>query len=185
MSTHLGNGTHAYIHRHQHHVWDQLAEDRLTATLIADGHHLPPAVVKCLVRGKTPERIVLISDITGIAGAASAEPGLYEHSGLGRVEVLEDGRAVVAGQREFLAGATQPLHVGVANVMRLSGVTLSAAIDMASTRPASLLGCRCGRLTPGYAADLIQFHMPEGGRGLQIVATIKAGECVNGSACGE
>ena len=185
MSTHLGNGAHAYIHRHVNYIWEQLAEDRLIATLIADGHHLPPSVVKSLVRGKTPERVVLISDITGIAGAEGTEPGFYQHASLGRVEVLDDGRAVVAGQREYLAGATQPLHVGVANVMRLSGVTLSAAIDMASTRPASLLGCRCGRLTPGYAADLIQFHMPAGGRGLQIVATIKAGECVAGSACGE
>jgi N-acetylglucosamine-6-phosphate deacetylase len=181
MSTHLGNGTHAYIHRHPNYIWDQLAEDRLTASLIADGHHLPPAVVKCLVRGKTPQRVVLISDITGIAGAVGTEPGFYQHSGLGRVEVLDDGRVVVAGQREYLAGATQPLHVGVTNVMRLADVTLAEAIDMASARPASLLDCHCGRLAPGYAADLIQFHLPEGCRRMRIVATIKAGECVHGA----
>ena len=85
------------------------------------------------------------------------------------LEVLDDGRAVVAGQREYLAGATQPLHVGVANVMRFADVSLSAAIDMASARPAGLLGRRCGRLAPGYAADLIRFYLPEGGPGLQLV----------------
>jgi N-acetylglucosamine-6-phosphate deacetylase len=185
MSTHLGNGAHAFIHRHANYLWEQLAEDRLTATLIADGHHLPPSVLKCLVRGKTPQRVVLISDITGIAGAVGTAAGPYEHASLGRVEILDDGRAVVAGQREYLAGATQPLHVGVVNVMRLAGVTLSAAIDMASTRPAGLLDCPCGRLTPGYAADLIQFHLPERGRGMQLVATVKAGACVYGSACGD
>jgi N-acetylglucosamine-6-phosphate deacetylase len=172
MSTHLGNGAPAYVHRHRNCIWDQLADDRLTATIIADGHHLPPAVVKCLVRGKTPERLVLISDITGMAGSA---PGCYERSGLGQIEVLPDGRAVVAGQREYLAGATQPLHLGVTNVMRFAGVTLREAVDMASARPAQLLHCHRGRLAPGYAADLVQFHLPEGGGGMQILATIKDG----------
>jgi N-acetylglucosamine-6-phosphate deacetylase len=185
LSTHLGNGAHAFIHRHTNYIWEQLADDRLTATLIADGHHLPASVLKCLVRGKTPERVVLISDITGIARAGGTKPGLYEHAGLGRVEVLDDGRAVVAGQREYLAGATQPLQVGVTNVMRLAGLPLAAAIDMASARPAGLLGCPCGQLTAGSAADLIQFHLPAHGRGMHIVATVKTGECVYGAACVE
>ena len=185
LSTHLGNGAHAFIHRHANYIWEQLADDRLTATLIADGHHLPPAVVKSLVRGKTPQRVALISDITGLARAGGAAPGYYQHAGLGRVEVLDDGRAVVAGQREYLAGATQPLHVGVANVMRIADLPLAGAIDMASAQPASLLGRRCGRLASGYAADLIQFHLPERGRGLHVVATINAGECVAGATVGE
>ncbi len=180
LSTHLGNGTHAYIHRHHHHLWDQLAEDRLTATVIADGHHLPPAVLKCLVRGKTPERIVLISDITGVAGAVGVEPGLYEHPSLGRIEVLPDGRAVLAGQREYLAGATQPLHVGVVNVMRVAGITLGAAIQMASGRPAQLLNRRCGQLAPGYAADLVRFTLRDDRPGFQIVGRDESDEAGTG-----
>ena len=180
MSTHLGNGAHARIHRHPNYVWDQLAEDRLTASLIADGYHLPPSVVKCLVRGKTAQRVVLVSDITGIAGTVGNEPGLYENASLGSVEVLDDGRVVVAGQREYLAGATQPLHVGVTNVMRFAGVNLAEAIDMATVRPADLLQVACGRLVPGSPANLIQFHLPTQGCGLQIVSTVSAGQCVYG-----
>jgi len=185
LSTHLGNGAHAYLHRHANYIWQQLAEDRLTATLIADGHHLPPSVVQCLVRGKTPERIILISDITSIAGGEAARPGVYQHASLGHVEILADGRAVVAGQREFLAGATQPLHVGVVNVMRMAGVPLAAAIEMASTRPARLLGLPGDGLVPGGPADVIQFKLPPGDGGLQILATVKAGQCVYGSPWGD
>ncbi len=185
LSTHLGNGAHATIHRHPNYIWDQLAEDRLTASLIVDGYHLPPAVVKSMVRAKTPQRVVLVSDLTGLAGAVCAEPGLYEQTGLGAIEVLPDGRAVVAGQREYLAGATTPLIGGVANVMRFAGVDLAAAIDMASARPASLLQLEDSGLDVGDRADLIQFHLDENQSTIQILATFNGGQCVFGEAVTE
>lgn len=169
MSTHLGNGSHIHLHRHRNYVWDQLADDRLTASLIADGYHLPPAALKCLIRGKQPARVVLVSDITGLAGLVGSEPGLYDLAGLGRVEVLADGRPVVAGQQELLAGAIQPLHVGIANVMRLADVSLADAVEMASTRPAQLLGLPCTPFTVGAPADLIRFHLRVTSPGLEIL----------------
>ena len=72
LSTHLGNGAHAWLRRHPNYLWDQLADDRLTASLIVDGHHLPPAVVKTFVRAKTADRIVLVSDLSGFAGLRPA-----------------------------------------------------------------------------------------------------------------
>ena len=83
MSTHLGNGAHGTIRRHPNYIWDQIAEDRLVCSLIADGHHLPAAVVKTVVAAKTVERCVLVSDITGMGGMP---PGIYESTaGLGKV----------------------------------------------------------------------------------------------------
>jgi N-acetylglucosamine-6-phosphate deacetylase len=175
MSTHLGNGSHIHLHRHRNYVWDQLADDRLTASLIADGFHLPPAMLKSLIRGKQPERIVLVSDITGLAGLVGSEPGLYETAGLGRVEVLADGRPVVAGQQELLAGAIQPLHVGIANVMRHAQVSLAEAVDMASTRPARLLGLPFTPFTVGAPADLVRFRYPVPTPGLEILPECPTG----------
>jgi len=177
MSTHLGNGAHGQIRRHPNYIWDQLAEDRLIASLIVDGHHLPPSVVKAFIRCKTVERCVLVSDITGMAGMP---PGLHENASLGKVEVLEDGRLVVPGQRQILAGASLPIGVGIANVMRFADLDLATAIGMATTGPAEILGLTPVELAAGATADLVLFDLPQD-EPLQVVATISAGELVHGT----
>jgi len=156
LSTHLGNGAHGQIRRHPNYIWDQLAEDRLWASLIVDGHHLPPAVVKSFLRVKSPSRCLLVSDITGMAGMP---PGEYRGTSLGDVDILEDGRIVVAAMPQYLAGASLPITVGVQNLLRFGEVDLPTAIEMASLRPAELLGLPDrGRLEAGARADLVLFR---------------------------
>jgi N-acetylglucosamine-6-phosphate deacetylase len=155
MSTHLGNGAHALIPRHRSYLWAQLADDRLTAGLIVDGHHLPPDVVKTFLRAKTPARCVLVSDISGLAGLA---PGRH-HSEMCELEILPGGKLVVAGQSELLAGASAPLGTCVANVLRFGEVSLAEAIGMAAIHPARLLGIQPGGLDPGDPADLVLFDL--------------------------
>ncbi len=175
MSTHLGNGAHPQIKRHPNYIWDQLAEDCLTASLITDGHHLPPAVVKSMVRAKTSARCVLVSDITGLAGMP---PGRYS-TGLGDLEVLESGKLVLAGQRDILAGASQPIHVCVANVIRFAGVSLQTAVEMASTSPLRLIGESDRGLEVGETANLVLFDLPEDSTSpLKIRMTVNSGEVV-------
>jgi N-acetylglucosamine-6-phosphate deacetylase len=172
MSTHLGNGAHPQIRRHPNYIWDQLADDRLTASLIVDGHHLPPAVVKSMIRAKTPERIVLVSDITSMGGMP---PGRYK-TGLGALEVLASGKLVPAGQPDILAGASLPIHACVANVMRFGGVDLTTAINMASIRPAALIGLKHRGLEIGAPANLFLFDLPaENTQPLRIRATYHQG----------
>jgi len=155
MSTHLGNGSHPTLHRFRNYLWPQLADDRLAASLIVDGHHLSPDMVKVFVRAKTPERCILVSDVSGQAGQA---PGRYS-SPFCDVEILPSGALVVAGQRELFAGASLPVSVGVANVTRFAGVDLRTAVEMAVHHPARLLGIEPGGLEPGDPADLVQFSL--------------------------
>ncbi len=178
MSTHLGNGAHPQIRRHPNYIWDQLADDRLVASLIIDGHHLPPAVVKSMVRAKTPARIVLVSDITSMGGMP---PGKYQ-TGLGELEVLPSGKLVPAGKPGILAGAALPLHVCVANVMRFAEVDLTTAITMASTRPADLIGLPNRKLDEGAIANLVLFDLPTAAAPDRLVirATVNGGEVVYG-----
>lgn len=177
LSTHLGNGAHRMLRRHPNYIWDQLAEDRLVASLIVDGHHLPGEVVKSMVRAKTPQRCILVSDVSGLAGLPV---GRYTSSG-GDLEILPDGRLVIAGQDQLLAGASRPIGVGVANVMRFAQLDLFTAVEMASTWPARLIGATAGGLRPGDAADLVLFHDPNLETGeLPIVATISRADVVFG-----
>ena len=172
LSTHLGNGSHPTFHRFRNHLWPQLADDRLMASLIVDGHHLTPEMVRVFVRTKTPQRCILISDLSGQAGQP---PGRYS-SLSGEIELLPNGKLVVAGQHELMAGASATLNVAVANAVRFADVDLSTAIRMATENPARLLGMEPNQLRPGDPADLIQFEWmdtadpaAQGWRGLRTI----------------
>jgi N-acetylglucosamine-6-phosphate deacetylase len=170
LSTHLGNGAHRMLRRHPNYIWDQMAEDRLHASLIVDGHHLPAEVVKTIVRAKSPERCILVSDFSGLAGLP---PGRYETE-LCELEILTDGRLVIAGQDQLLAGASQPIGVGIAKVMDFAGVSLGTAVDMATRHPAELLGLPVVELAPGQPAEVVQFELVETGLGrrLDVLETV-------------
>jgi N-acetylglucosamine-6-phosphate deacetylase len=180
LSTHLGNGAHRTLRRHPNYLWDQMAEDRLMASIIADGHHLPPEVVKTIVRAKTPQRTILVSDESGLAGLP---PGRYQSSGC-ELEILRSGRLVIAGQDQLLAGASQPIGDGIANVMQFAGVDLATAVSMATANPLELLGRSAGNLRPGDPATLVLFDLNDGKCGspgsFSVRATIAEGEVVVG-----
>ncbi len=177
MSTHLGNGAHRSLRRHPNYLWDQLAEDGLTASLIVDGFHLPSAVVKAFVRAKMVHRCVLVSDVVGTAGRP---PGRYDDSPLGAVEVLEDGRIVIAGQRQLLAGAFRTIEHGVQNVMRFAGIGLADAVRMASLQPARIAGLTRYGFQVGLPADGVLLDWAADGM-LQVSATLNRGRLVHGS----
>jgi N-acetylglucosamine-6-phosphate deacetylase len=171
LSIHLGNGAHAVLPRHPNYIWEQLAEDRLAASIITDGHHLPPSVVRTIVRAKSPARTIISCDAAGLAGCP---PGRYRFHG-GDVDILADGRLVLAGQQRFLVGSSLKTDTCVANVLKFADVSLGEAMDMAGRNPARVLGVEQIALQPGSRADLILFHdrRPEGR--LDIVTTMAAG----------
>ena len=152
MSTHLGNGSHARIDRHQNYIWAQLSDDRLWASFIVDGHHLPPAVVKCLIRAKTVERSVIVTDAIAAAGLP---PGRY-HLGNVEVEVLESRRVNLPGT-PYLAGSVVDMNDSVARAVSYAGVSLADAVRMATLNPARILGIEdlFGSIAIGKRADIL------------------------------
>ena len=171
LSTHLGNGAAATLPRHPNFIWAQLADDRLTASFIADGHHLPGDTLKAMLRAKSLDRAVLVSDTVALAGMP---PGLYEQVIGGRVEVSGDGRIGIAGT-PYLAGAGLPLCANVAIAIDLAGLTLPEALRLATSNPGRFAANR-GRLEVGQPADLITFDWEPGARRLEIRDTWVAGE---------
>lgn len=157
-STHLGNGCHAVMNRHANPIWEQAANDDLWASLITDGHHLPPAVVKTLIRAKTVARAILTCDAGTFAGC---EPGRYADWGT-EVEVLPGGKIVVPGT-PFLAGSGVFTDACLSNLLRVADVTLADAIAMASLRPRQLLGLPLPGLEAGDAGPWVLFDWHPGG----------------------
>jgi N-acetylglucosamine-6-phosphate deacetylase len=154
VSTHLGNGAHAVLARHPNYLWAQLADDRLTAGLIADGHHLPADTLTVMVRAKTADRVVLVSDATALAGMA---PGDYHQPLGGQVRLEPSGRLGWLGT-DYLAGSAAALADCVAVAASCGALDLAGAIACATARPARLLGLADrGIIAPGARADLILF----------------------------
>lgn len=180
-STHLGNGAHAQIRRHPNYIWDQLAEDRLAAGFIFDGHHLPPAVMQSVVRAKGVERTILVSDAVSVAGQ---EPGRYRLFGDIEVELRPGGRLELAGT-PLLAGAVSALPTCLANAVRHAGVGLRDAVRMVTTNPSRVLGLGAdaghATLTEGMVANLTLFRLTAGGD-VEVRATVVAGEVVHQAA---
>lgn len=155
LSTHLGNGIAPLLPRHPNHLWAQLADDRLDATFIADGHHLPADTFTVMTRAKGIDRSILVSDSAALAGLP---PGDYETPVGGRVVVADDGRLVLAGS-DLLAGSGHSLLHCLAWVVRNTEVALAQALCMASTNPARLLGLPVREgLKPGAPANLVVAH---------------------------
>jgi N-acetylglucosamine-6-phosphate deacetylase len=163
LSTHLGNGSHALLPRHENYLWEQLASDELWASIIADGHHLPPAVVRCLVRVKTPARTILTCDASSLAGLP---PGRYREWEQ-EFEVLPEGKIVALGSGgaggDYLGGSWAFTDRCIGNAIRFAGVSLRDAVEMASARPRELLGLPPQRLEVGEPAELMLFDWHEGG----------------------
>ncbi len=114
--------------------------------------------------------MILTCDASGLAGCA---PGVYTEGEM-RMEVLDDGRIVVAGQRQLLAGSGADTGHCVSEAMQQAGVSLADACDMAGRNPSRLLGFEEIRLRPGSRADLMLFRIMEL-NSLEIQATIAAG----------
>lgn len=146
LSTHLGNGLADPLPRHPNPIWDQAVDDRLYASLIADGDHLGPAILRGLVRCKGADRLILVSDASPLAGLP---PGIY-----GPWTVEPSGRIVVTGT-PYLAGAGRDLAVGIGHLVEWGGLTIEQAIATATTAPATLLGRDWPTVEVGALANVV------------------------------
>ena len=170
ISCHLGNGAHAMLPRHRNYIQKQLATDALMASLITDGHHLPPYVVKNMIRCKAVDRVILVTDAMA---AAAAPPGRYR---IGEVlaEVGSDGYVRLPGT-PYLAGSALTMDRAIENAARFAGLPLEDALRLANRQPRTLFPDLGAGIVPGGRADVVVLRE---GPPLTIEATIVEGEVV-------
>lgn len=168
VSTHLGNGAHLVMPRHPNYLWEQLADDRLSACFIADGFHLPDAVMKVILRVKG-RKAMLVSDAVYLAGLPA---GTYDTHIGGKVTLTEEGKLHLAANPNLLAGSAAMMLRGIQRLVASGICDLDEAWALGSTRPAGLLGLPAAKgLKAGAPADVVAVDPAT----LEVVETFKGG----------
>lgn len=125
--------------------------DDLFVELIADGKHLPPDLLRMIIKIKGVDRVALITDSMDIAGTN------ITHGFMGGTEfIVEDGVCKLCDRSAFagsIATADRLLRV----MRDECGFDLSTAVRMMTEIPANILNLKKGRIEEGYDADLIVF----------------------------
>jgi N-acetylglucosamine-6-phosphate deacetylase len=152
MSTHLGNGSHAKIDRHPNYIWEQLGNDNLWGCFIVDGHHLPPSVVKCMIRAKSVAHSILVTDAIAAAGLP---PGMHKLGNVD-VEVLESRRVNLPGS-PYLAGSVLEMNRAIEMTIAFAEISLAEAVQMATLNPARAIGVEdeIGTIAVGMRAEIL------------------------------
>lgn len=173
LSTHLGNGMHPVIVRHPNYLWSQLADDRLGASIIADGFHLPPEVIHVFHKVKK-EKLILVSDSVSLAGMP---PGDYDlHIG-GQVTLTKAGKLHLRNNPSIFAGSANHIKHGVNFLITQQLATLVEAWEMASVRPQKLIHPSLSVFDAGAVSDLVV--MTKINDQLEVIQTIKRGKLVH------
>lgn len=133
--THLGNGVPNVLPRHPNVIWAGLADDRLSAMLITDGHHLPASFIKTVVRAKGVERIVVVSDAASLAGMP---PGRYAWQGAELV--LEESGRLHDPAKGCLAGSSSTMVECMNHLASLGFLTEEELAAAGRGNPLALIG---------------------------------------------
>lgn len=144
LFTHAFNASGRLHHREPGALGVALSDDRLCVSLIADGIHVDPRVLRIAWRAKGPSRVVLVTDATAWRAGRLADAGVELVDGAPR---LPDGT---------LAGSALRMDEAVRYCVGVVGVDLFDALAAASANPARVLGLDDrGSITPGRRADLV------------------------------
>lgn len=148
--THCFNAMRPMHHREPGVVGAALTIPEFYCELIADTIHVHPAVMNLLVKAKTPDKVILITDSISAAGMPD---GTYLLEG--QSVTCENGSArLVDGT---LAGSTLTMDAALRNLLLATGDTLEKLWGCSSKNAAVALKIadRKGKIAPGFDTDLV------------------------------
>ncbi|MBO4354273.1 MAG: N-acetylglucosamine-6-phosphate deacetylase [Clostridia bacterium] len=126
-------------------------EDRLFAEIIADGRHLPPELIKMIIKIKGVDKVALITDSLEIAGTDIKSGEMS-----GTKFIVEDGVCKLYDRSAF-AGSVATADALIRVVTEECGYPVPTAVYMMSDVPARILGLPKGKIAVGYDADIVVF----------------------------
>jgi N-acetylglucosamine-6-phosphate deacetylase len=150
-STHLFNAMSQMHHRNPGAVGAVLIHPEMSCEVIVDGVHVHPDLIRLLVRDKSLDKIVLVTDALKPTEQKSGD--LFAN---GEEVVYHDG-CFHRKKDDVIAGSALTMIAGVKNLMSF-GLPIENAVKLASMNPAQVMHySRQGAIIPGYDADLVVF----------------------------
>ncbi len=126
--------------------------DDMYVEIIADGKHLPPELIKLILKIKGRDRVCLITDSLAFAGI-NVERG----ETLGTRFVIEDGVCKLEDRSAF-AGSIATADRLIKVLTKDVGESIVNAVYMMTKVPAEVIGAKNkGIIKEGYDADLVVF----------------------------
>lgn len=155
LVTHLYSCTSTVTRKHGFRslgvIESTFLRDELTAEIIADGKHLPPELIRMIVKIKGTDGVILCTDSLEIAGT-DVKSGEMS----GTAYIVEDGVCKLKNRTAFAGSiATADRVVRVMN--KQCGFSVPVSVKMITENPAKLLGLRKGRIAKDYDADFAVF----------------------------
>ena len=128
LVTHLFNALPTVHHRNPGPVTAALLDDSVTATLVCDGLHVAPEAVRLVLKTKSKDKVILVTDAAFIGTTGGG-----------------------------LVGSSITLNQAVTNVVKWGAASFTQAIQMATWNAAKAIGLQehIGRLAPGMIADIV------------------------------
>ena len=127
--------------------------DELYVEIIADGKHLPPDLIKMIIKIKGTDKVALITDSLEIAGTDITE-GVMS----GTEFIVEDGVCKLKDRTAF-AGSVATADKLIQTLTKECGYEIPTAVKMLTEIPAKILKIddKKGVLATGKDADIIVF----------------------------
>lgn len=125
--------------------------DELYVEIIADGKHLPPDLIKMIVKIKGADKVALITDSLEIAGTDIKE-GVMS----GTEFVVEDGVCKLKDRSAF-AGSVATADRLIQTLVNECGFEIPVAVKMLTEVPAKILKLSKGKIAKDYDADIVAF----------------------------
>ncbi|MDR1787531.1 MAG: N-acetylglucosamine-6-phosphate deacetylase [Treponema sp.] len=171
-ATHMFNAMSRMDHRNPNAVGAVLIHPEMSCEIIADGLHVHPDLYKLLLRDKSVDKIVLVTD--ALKPTDQAEGPLIANG-----EAVEfRGGLFYRAADGVIAGSALSMARGVRNLCAF-GFTLEEAVKTASYNPAQVMRyANKGAIIPGRDADITVFRVDPASGDLDILAVLVRGRLV-------
>ena len=166
--THTYNAQSGLHHREIGVVGSAMLIDQLNCEMIADTIHVSVPAMKLLVKNKSSDKVILITDAMRAKGLPDGESELG-----GQKVIVKNGEARLSDG--VLAGSVLKMNNALENVVTKVGVPLETAIKFATINPAKNLGIddQVGSIKVGKKADFTVLD-----HNFNVALTIRDGEII-------